>query len=312
MISDFVEYNTRFWIGIFKYHPLFYHHRIIGWTGPNNGSRISMCPMAHSQSAWRSQNGLGFLDSFVQVKRSIQDVLFPSLCHMKKLETCMTCSRLEQHFAENLPDSKDIFHGGLHAMTKHLKDHAKNFISLRVSMNRQPCMTPYRVVYSCPRYSNLTIRSHDVLNPCESSKSCATEKTSSVTTVNTHVPDVNLCTTMVDKSPSSTGMKPVQNIDVDPDSNVSVMSIDNKQPITKGCAAVKTSSSESKATVEKSAHNAVIHSKHLTSNSKVAMAERIPHKPAKHSNNLSRSHSSPYTDRNERYVQNHHQSRSHS
>ena len=43
LLADFLKFNVQFWVGIFKYHPVFFHHRCDGWAGSNNSKRISLC-----------------------------------------------------------------------------------------------------------------------------------------------------------------------------------------------------------------------------------------------------------------------------
>ena len=97
-----------------------------------------------------------------------------------------------------------------------------------------------------------------------------------------NIPDVKLTNKTVDKTPDTASNKPVDNIDVVPDSSVYVMSINNKDPAT-----------QPSATVEK-----------LSSESKDAMSERIPHKSLFSQAALS-------DNRKERHPQTKYQSRSH-
>ena len=85
--TNFLQYNIRFWLGIFKYHPLFYHHRCFDWAKHNNPKMISMCPMSHSNTNWRYRNSLGFIDSTLSTKGDACSIneFKPVVCHKKKL-----------------------------------------------------------------------------------------------------------------------------------------------------------------------------------------------------------------------------------
>ena len=210
-MSQFEEYNIKFWCAIFKYHPLFYHHRCLEWTKHNNGTKMSMCPMGVSNSCWRQQNGLRFLDSTSLLPSPLDDVLNPLICHSKKIEVCMTCSRLEQHLSEQV--SRCVFHGGLNAMTDHMKENAPDFLSIIAVVNRQPCLQLYRVVYSPPKWGNLTLKAHEPLNSSDSrissKKSCTTTKTCSVTTAKSTVKAAKKNTKSVDNASAELSGKPV-------------------------------------------------------------------------------------------------------
>ena len=133
-MSQFEEYNIKFWTGILKCHPLFYYHRCIDWTSANTQTQIFMCPMGKLNSVWRARNDLGFLDSTSPLKSPLNDVLRPFICHNHKLIVCMACSRLEKYFTEQL--SRCVFHGGLQWKTNYMKERAPDFISLRLVINR--------------------------------------------------------------------------------------------------------------------------------------------------------------------------------
>ena len=222
LMSQFEEYNIKFWCGIFKYHPLFYHHRCLDWKKFNNQTKISMCPMGVTNISWRQNNDLRFLDSTSLLPFPLDQVLKPLICHKKKLEVCMTCSRLENHLNEE--ERKCVFHGGMSAMTDYLKENCPDFVSLIAVANKPPALALYRVVYSRPKWSNLSLSFHTALNNdnyISPTKSRTTTKTGSVTTTKSTVIDENENNKTVDKT------VPLDDIQVANDeSNVSVMSID--------------------------------------------------------------------------------------
>ena len=127
-MSQFEEYNIKFWCSIFKYHPLFYHHRCLEWKKHNNTTKISMCPMGITNVYWRQNNSLRFLDSTSLMLSPLDDVLNPFICHKKKLEVCMICNRLDNHLTEQV--SRCVFHRGMLVMTEYLKEHGPDFVSL--------------------------------------------------------------------------------------------------------------------------------------------------------------------------------------
>ena len=90
--AEFLKFNVKFWIGIFKYHPLFFHHRCDGWAWSNNSKIISMCPMSSSNCLWQHNNDLAFIDSTHNIKAPSIEEFRPVVCHCKKQDVVITCS----------------------------------------------------------------------------------------------------------------------------------------------------------------------------------------------------------------------------
>lgn len=208
--KNFLRYNIKFWLEIYKYHPLFYHHRCIGWAGANNPTKISMCPMAKSNEAWRARHDIGFIDSTLTLNAISINEFKPLVCHCKKNDTVITCSRLEQHLKEN--SSKCVFHGGLSEMSLFCKDNFHQYLNSKIFKDDQLTVS---IIPCQPRLTNNpTIRSLFALSPATSTKSCSTEPTTSIVTINTSPPvPLNL-------------EKPVQTVDLTHRSDVSMMSCD--------------------------------------------------------------------------------------
>ena len=127
--TNFLTYNTTFWLSVFKYHPVFYHHQCVDWPNHNNSTMISMCPMAHTCLRWREENGLKFLDSSLLANGDACSIVAakPHICHKQKLNVKITCSRLEHHLRQLSGDC--VFHGGLLAMTEYCKANFGPFVT---------------------------------------------------------------------------------------------------------------------------------------------------------------------------------------
>ena len=127
--TNFLTFNTTFWLAVFKYHPVFYHHQCVDWPNHHNSTMISMCPMAFTVHRWREENGLKFLDSSLLANGDACSIVAakPYICHKQKLTKQITCSRLEHHLKQLSGDC--VFHGGLLAMTEYCKSSFNPFLT---------------------------------------------------------------------------------------------------------------------------------------------------------------------------------------